>query len=161
VKLNELSNVECRNAAAGAAAGRAELHQMARGLSMAASLDPRHLAPWEHVSASVEVVALDDLLAELDVRRVELIKIDAEATEAQVLEGARRVLDRDRPHIICEVLSADSGTRLTEMLGPIGYRFYELGLDGPCEQPSLSLGRSSNYLCTTATLGDLRLARAA
>jgi FkbM family methyltransferase len=155
LRLNGLSNVECRNVAAGASAGRADLHHMSHGLSMAASLDPRHLARWEHVRTPVQVVALDDLLSELAVGRVDLMKIDAEATEGAVLEGARRILDRDRPHIICEVLSPESGTRLTEILEPLGYRFFELSLEGPRQRPTPSHGSSWNYLCTTSPLSEL------
>jgi FkbM family methyltransferase len=157
VRLNGLSNVECRNVAAGALPGRADLHHMSGAMSMAASLDPRHLAPWEHVSTSVAVVALDDLVTELEVARVDLMKIDAEATEAAVLEGAAQILNRNHPHIICEVLSAESGTRLTAILEPLGYRFYELCIEGPRERADLSLGRSWNYLCTTASLAELPL----
>jgi FkbM family methyltransferase len=157
VRLNGLSNVECRNVAAGAAPGRADLHHMAGGMSMAASLDPGHLAPWEHMTTAVSVVALDDLMVELGVDRVDLMKIDAEATEAEVLDGSRRILNRDHPDIICEVLSAESGARLTEILQPLGYRFFELCLDGPRERADLSLGRSWNYLCTTASRAELPL----
>jgi FkbM family methyltransferase len=159
VELNGLSNVECRNVAAGPAPAHADLHQMSGGLSMAASLDPRHLAPWPHVTTTVLVVALDDLLTELAVGHVELIKIDTEATEADVLLGARRTLARDRPHIVCEVLSSESGARLTELLEPLGYRFYELCVDGPRPRPTLSVGAYRNHLCTTSSLSDLPLLR--
>jgi FkbM family methyltransferase len=157
VALNGLSNVDCRNVAAGASPGRADLHQMPHGLSMAASLDPRHLAPWEHARTPVPVVALDDLLTELGAGRVELMKIDTEATEAAVLKGARRTLNRDRPHIICEVLNDDAGRELTAILAPLGYRFFELRPEGRRQRRSLSPGDSRNYLCTTAPLAELRL----
>lgn len=157
VNLNRLGNVECQNVAAGSARGHAELHHMAGGLSMAASLDPRHLAPWDHVSSTVPVVALDDLQAELQVGRVGLVKIDAEATEAEVLEGARGILDRDRPHIICEVLGGETGRRLTEILEPFGYHFFELCPYGLHQRPDLSPRDSENYLCTTSPLADLPL----
>lgn len=155
VRLNALSNVVCRNVAAGASAGSAELHHMSTGMSMAASLDPAHLASLEHVTTSVPVVRLDELLAELGVGRVDLIKIDVEATESEVLEGAREILDRDRPHIVCEVLSAESGTRLTEILRPLGYRFFELHLEGPRGHDTIVPGPSRNYLATTSLLADL------
>lgn len=157
VDLNMLRNVDCRNIAAGAAPGTGYLHHMAGAMSMAASLDPGHLAPWEHVTTAVAVIALDDLLDELGIERVDLMKIDAEATEVEVLSGARRILNRDQPHIICEVLSADSGIRLGELLAPLGYSFFELCREGPRPSPTLSPGHSRNYLCTTSSLTDLHL----
>lgn len=157
VSLNRLSNVECRNVAAGSVPGRAELHHMPGGMSMAASLDPRHLAPWDHMTTTVTVVPVDDLLAELEVGRVDLMKIDVEATEAEVLEGARRMLSRDHPHIICEVLGDATGKRLAEILEPLGYRFFELTIGGPRQRPELSSRDARNYLCTCLPLADLGL----
>lgn len=155
VGLNELSNVVCRNVAAGASAGAAELHHMSQGMSMAASLEPAHLAPWDHVTTSVPVVRLDQLLGELGVRRVELIKVDVEATEVDVLEGAREVLERDRPHIVCEVLSAGSGVRLSAMLRPLGYQYFELHAGGPVRRETIVPGPAGNYLLTTTPPADL------
>jgi FkbM family methyltransferase len=155
VSLNSLNNVVCRNVAAGASTGPAELHHMFRGMSMAASLEPAHLAPWEHTSTSVPVLRVDQLMRELGVRRVDLIKIDVESTEAEVLEGAGDVLHRDRPQIVCEVLSAESGTQLTEMLKPLGYQFFELRIDGPFRRDTIVPGRGGNYLFTTWPLTDL------
>lgn len=44
----------------------------------------------------------DDLLAELDVERIDLIKIDTDGCEAEVLEGLRATLRRDRPIVLLE-----------------------------------------------------------
>jgi FkbM family methyltransferase len=155
VSLNSAANVVCRNVAAGASAGSAELHHMSRGMSMAASLEPAHLAPWEHVTTSVPVVRLDQLLSELGLRHVDLIKLDVEATEVDVLEGAVQILQRDHPDIVCEVLSAENGARLGAVLEPLGYRFFELGRAGPCQRQKIMPSRAGNYLFTTAALPDL------
>lgn len=50
---------------------------------------------------TVEAVALDDLLDELP--PVRLVKIDVEGAEWLVLQGMRRLLERDRPHLVCEI----------------------------------------------------------
>ncbi len=155
VRLNALSNVICRNVAAGASSGSAELHHMGHGMSMAASLDPAHLAPWAHVTTTVPVVRLDRLLGELGVGHVDLIKVDVEATEVAVLEGAGEILARDHPHIICEVLSADSATRLTELLRPLGYHFFELHVDGARQHEAIVPAGGRNYLLSTARFSDL------
>jgi FkbM family methyltransferase len=45
---------------------------------------------------------LDDLVAEVALRRVDLVKIDVEGAELEVLEGARRVLSEFRPSLFVE-----------------------------------------------------------
>ena len=155
VSLNSAANVVCRNVAAGASAGPAELHHMSHGMSMAASLDPAHLAPWDHVTTSVPVVRLDQLLSELGLRHVDLIKLDVEAMEVGVLKGAVQILQRDHPDIVCEVLSAENGARLGAMLEPLGYRFFELRKSGPCHREKIMPSRAGNYLFTTAALSHL------
>lgn len=50
---------------------------------------------------TVDAVALDDLLDELPPTR--LVKIDVEGAEWLVLQGMRRLIERDRPHLLCEL----------------------------------------------------------
>lgn len=155
VRLNRLSNVECVNAAAGAEAGRAELYHLKEGLSSAASLERAHLEGCDGVtSTAVEVVSLDELLAERSVYRVDLIKLDTETTELQVLAGAEGILRRDHPHIICEVLQPGTARAMTRLLEPLGYRFYDLRRHGPQERSAIVPSSASdadygNYLFST------------
>ena len=51
----------------------------------------------------VPVTSIDDFVARLDVRRVDLIKIDIEGNEMHALRGARQLLERDRPSVIAEL----------------------------------------------------------
>lgn len=85
VELNGLENVEVVTAAVGARPGRARLN-----------LDSTAIAP--DGSESVEVIALDDRA-----ERPALLKIDVEGYEAEVLRGARRILDDVRPHLLLEL----------------------------------------------------------
>jgi FkbM family methyltransferase len=155
IGLNRLSNVDCVNAAAGAESGSAELYHLPGQLSSAASLERRHLMSCDGVtSTTVPVVVLDELLADRAVRRVDLIKLDTETTELQVLRGAAITLERDHPHIICEVLHPSLAEELTDLLKPLGYRFYDLRHAGPQErreivaadEPDADYG---NYLFST------------
>jgi hypothetical protein len=47
-------------------------------------------------------------VAEQHIENVGLLKIDEEAPDHTMLEGAKRILDRDRPYIVCEVLYTDT-----------------------------------------------------
>ncbi len=66
---------------------------------------------------------LDDYARTLDAP-VGLMKIDTEGVELSVLRGARELLKRDRPWVVCEVLGSDaSDTRaLDQILDEVGYR---------------------------------------
>lgn len=58
------------------------------------------------VTAEVPARTLDDIIAERDLARIDLIKIDVEGFERDVLLGARTTLARYRPRLIVEWHSA-------------------------------------------------------
>ena len=90
-----------------------------------------------NLTASVPLVALDDLPID---RPVRFIKMDVEGAEPQVLRGAVRLLERDRPVILSEVhptqlerASATSGDGLLALVQQLGYRAHHIdrGTLGP------------------------------
>jgi FkbM family methyltransferase len=158
VRANGLANVTCRNEAAGAVAGTARLHHRPTGYSPAASLNPSHISESAVATTDVPVVALDELLPDLGVASVDLIKVDTETTEPEVLAGARETLARHRPHIICEVLDGHRPgvcEELTALLQPLGYRFYELTVDGLREHSAVVPAKLHNYLFSPLALEDM------
>ncbi len=56
--------------------------------------------------------------------KIDLMKIDTEATEHLVLEGAKDVLKRDEPVIICEVLKGITEKFLYSLLSNTGYKYF-------------------------------------
>jgi FkbM family methyltransferase len=56
---------------------------------------------------------------------VSLMKIDVEGAESDVLLGAKYALTRDRPVILCEVLSDEAGLNVMRSL-PVGYQYYHI-----------------------------------
>lgn len=56
----------------------------------------------------VPTFKLDDVLMNLDIKRVSLIKIDVEGFELEVLRGMLKTLKTNRPIIICEILFRNS-----------------------------------------------------
>jgi FkbM family methyltransferase len=149
VLLNELSNVECVNAAAGDRAGRAEFFVAASGLPTSSSLSQDFMKAHAEVrSFGVPVVTLDTLVREHDLTNVDLIKIDTESTEAEVLRGAAALLARDQPAIVCEVLAGRAREdELDAVLRPLGYRYYLLTPNGPASRASIEGDpRWLNYL---------------
>ena len=121
-----------QRAAAGAASGTATLTFPAETLNTGGAYllreGTRPLAG--NLKKTVRAVALDDL----DIRRpVRLVKMDVEGAEPQVIQGAARLLQSDRPVILSELhpgqldraagMSADA---FLAQLRAVGYRAQDL-----------------------------------
>lgn len=141
VAENGVTNVELFECALGDEKGTARLfHQpeSAGGIPTSSGLAAEFFeSPYfvEHgVAPATEVAVrtIDEVARELNLVRVDLIKIDTETTEPAVLAGARGVLERDRPDLIFEVLPGHGTAAPVErLLAPLGYEFYLLGEQGP------------------------------
>lgn len=82
-------------------------------------------------------VRVQTLNAEMDqLPPVDLIKIDAQGAEGAILEGARRLLKRDKPLLIFELwphglrAAGTDGARLLDRLAGLGYHFHPLNAKG-------------------------------
>jgi FkbM family methyltransferase len=80
------------------------------------------------LSSLVEVVVLDDWLEAHPVGRVSVCKIDTEGAEARILKGMAKLLKRDRPAIVIEVIDEflaefdASSAEILRILADHGYR---------------------------------------
>ena len=101
---NCIDNVHVVPAALGAAAGDADLR-----LAQGAHSGHNTLGKFAHddVKAAnlerVTVKTLDTVAAELDLERIDFVKIDVEGAEASVIAGARSVLTLMRPVMLLEI----------------------------------------------------------
>jgi FkbM family methyltransferase len=82
------------------------------------------------------VITLDDYCREQGIDRVDFIRMDIEGAEQLALEGAREVIDRDRPHVLLEIhptmLPArfgGSAEAVVEFFRARGYRMFALNGD--------------------------------
>ena len=102
------------------------------GLSSRFFTHPFYVASGVVAGEDVRVVTLDDVAEAEKIDRVDLLKIDTESTEPSVLAGAMRLLARDLPDIIFEVLPGqDTAPDINRLLKPLGYTFYLLRDSGP------------------------------
>jgi hypothetical protein len=69
----------------------------------------------------INVEKLDSIISRLQVRRVDLIKIDVEGAELDVLRGSQRILKDYHPKIICECLSKKSEKEIRKLLKKFKY----------------------------------------
>jgi hypothetical protein len=107
-----------------------------------------------HDSLDVTVIPLDDLLPSIGRSRPVLIKIDAEGSEFDVLEGARRIIAASQPAIMVELnpWSASSAGRrprdLLDLLTELGYRWFATSqsFPAPVDVLQLDLSKQTNLL---------------
>ena len=137
--FNDLDNVTIEKRAVSSASGAVQFAEYpfspdddvawrpeASALFSAASIDAGRARTYE-----VAVTTLDEYFAagEFDVK---LVKIDVEGFETEVLRGAARLIERDRPAFCIDIhqrVDGQSGTTeesVRELLAPHGYRFEKL-----------------------------------
>lgn len=66
------------------------------------------------------MVRLDDL----DLRKIDFLKIDVEGFDLDVLSGARKLLDRDKPTLIFEGKVGENTTKAIELVQDLGFDCY-------------------------------------
>ncbi len=152
IGLNGLANVDCVISAVGRTNGAATFYHVDHPIPSSSSLSYQFMQHAPGLTSSqVRVVTMDDYLSVNPLGPVDLVKIDTESTEPDVLGGMARTLQRDHPHIMCEVLTEQAtGPQLQALLEPHGYRFYQLTASGPVQRERIEgHPRWRNYLFTT------------
>lgn len=107
----------------------------------------------------VESVSLDSYIAQHNISRVDLIKIDVEKHEPQVLEGFKLSLKKYKPVILIESLSDEIGKIIQDYVKDCGYLYFNIDEDGGVRQVSEIL-KSDYYnylLCDEKTAHKLSL----
>ena len=74
----------------------------------------------------VHLASLDDFVATHNLQSIDLIKMDTEATEHLVLDGARASINRFRPFIICEVLPGKVEMEIQQRIDSLEYAAYRI-----------------------------------
>jgi len=92
IKLNNLQNVTPINIALTDHEGSEKLYLSASGSGGHSLIIPENKNSY----TSVQVETLDKLLKELDIRKIDIMKIDTEGAEIPILKGAEKTL-RDNP----------------------------------------------------------------
>ncbi len=137
IALNGLHNVNAVNAAGGREDGTQLLSLSTTniGAHTIANRDGAQQIP-------VRVRSLDSFLAEREVRRVDVMKLDVEYREAEVLHGARRTLEANpRLTVLFEETAAIEVAESVRLLHSLGYGVQKVARNicvayGPGSDPS-------------------------
>ena len=86
----------------------------------------------------VQTETLDSYVARKHINKIDLIKIDTEASEHLVFTGGLRVLKSFRPIIFCEVIPHKIEAHIDEIFKGLSYAFYKAYPDGLVKFNSLT-----------------------
>lgn len=131
VRLNFCSNVHLQSIALGRARSTAELFVVDGRDDGCNSLRPPAGDIGTH-SVRVDIVPLDDFLAEAGIDRVDFVKLDVEGAERDVLLGASKMLAAIRPVILAEVQEVRTrpwgyrAREILEILSQQNYRWFQI-----------------------------------
>lgn len=123
----------------------------------------RDAGKGEHIQ--VRSVALDPWCSEKNVKRWDMMKLDAEGSELAVLRGARESLEKFHPAMIIEIngpLLKEAGIAPTEVAGFLeaaNYRLFALSLGQVVRWNAAMQGGISDTLCLPLPLVDQALDR--
>lgn len=139
IKMNELKNVSALNIAAWDKSAILPLYK-SKPDSKISSVG-LHGKGWSSIKRKISekivyVVAkpLDKIIKELNVFRVDWIKIDAEGSEYEVLRGSKKTIEYYNPKIIIESLIKQ--TEIIEFMQKLGYSFVPIAKNHIFFQPA-------------------------
>jgi FkbM family methyltransferase len=148
VLLNRLEGrVHCENIALSSTSGKATLF-LPKGESLDFETTGTLVeASWQATKADPQLLEVETLrFDEYEARhpmRVDLMKIDVEDFEADVLEGMREVVARDRPFIVCEILPrAHRNLRTSKLVEALNYQSYWITPVGYIKVPAFDCSRA-------------------
>lgn len=127
VALNDLSNIQIVEAAAGEASGEARFRQA--GASQMGRVDPTG-------GDAVAMVCIDDLVA-AGAPAPDVVKIDVEGHELAVLRGAARTLRAHRPTVFLATHGDEERSTCLALLAELGYEVAPLASTGPVSSDEL------------------------
>jgi FkbM family methyltransferase len=96
---------------------------------------------------------LDAFMIQRRPESLDLLKIDTEAGETKVIQGARATLRHQRPIILCEILAWNDHAELQHTLGALAYQFFHILPNGLFRRSSFApiQGKDTrNYLLVPA-----------
>lgn len=162
VTLNHLEErIRCEHLALSSHSGAATLYVPPGGgkdLESTATLSSNGWQVRQHAPpVEIEAITFDEYESRYPMR-VDLIKIDVEDFEADVLHGMERVVRRDRPFIVCEILPRNrehKNERTRQVIESLNYTAYWITPAGYIRVSRLDFERPfTNFLLSPVKVPD-------
>jgi FkbM family methyltransferase len=134
IAINNCFNAIAINAAISSESGTLQIPNPNYFLpSSFGSLELRQRAGNEFIGQEIDyanntVVVRKLTIDEVNLPRVDFIKLDIEGMEMEALEGAQETIERSKPILLMERIKAD-GTQLTQWLETRGYQVIQVGIN--------------------------------
>ena len=160
-KINDF-NIRCVRWAASDRDGKAIIFDQNSEHIYSVTVNQDLSLPGTHtVQREISTKRLDTYFAALplNTRPPQLLKIDVETHEPEVLLGMGNLLTAHRPDMLIEILNNDIAIRIENLVGRLGYLYFNLGEKGSIHrQEHLSKSDSYNFLvCKPETARKLGL----
>ncbi|MBM3228373.1 FkbM family methyltransferase, partial [Candidatus Pacearchaeota archaeon] len=126
IELNKLKNIIPFEYALGKKEERLDFYLDREGVGGGAHSLIKDNANITKNKIGVCVKKLDDILKELKIKRVDLIKIDVEGAEADVLKGTEKTLKKYHPKIIFEAWNKEYLEKCKKILDKFGYKIKQI-----------------------------------
>ncbi len=143
LEINGLKNLQINSSAISNFDGTIKLFLPQENLPISASTLEGFRDCSEEIT--VQAITIDSFVKQNNILKVDLLKIDTEATEHLVLEGARNVIKRDEPIIISEVLSGRTEQKLHSVLDNFGYKYYLISDYGLIKKEKIEGDKTYKY----------------
>ncbi len=133
IELNKVENIECFPIALGDSNEEQRFYAPPEGnLGMGSFVE--EFSSINRTSDSLVVKRADDYFQNLEIEKIDFIKLDVEGYEKNVLSGMPCVLDQYRPTVLfessLELKDSLDSMRKIEAVFPEGYTFYRFSHDG-------------------------------
>lgn len=152
LRLLAISNVTARNVAITDEPGVVRLAMAERAIGGSLHGFVHQSTATASDDLKVEGHTLDEEVARMGLRRIDLIKCDVEGGEAAVIRGARETLERHRPVLICEIDDrwsrryGRSRSQVIEQIRQSGYRTVCVTFRGGLVPADQYPGRGTNLI---------------
>jgi FkbM family methyltransferase len=147
LELNQSSNIHFIEKAVSNENGMATFYDVPAESQYSASLNEEMLKDInETISYPVEIIKLDEF-EELKDKKIDLIKLDVEMHEPEALEGMIKMIKRDKPSFLIEILTDEIADKIESIIGDLNYLYFSIDeINQPKKVDHLRKSEHYNFL---------------
>lgn len=159
VALNQM-NVHCRETALSNYDGEATIYDLPGEHIYSVTVNQDYNDPSQNsFPVQIKTERLDTIIDDIQLPRIDLMKIDVETHEAEVLEGMGKYLEIYQPTLLIELLNDEVANKVQKVIQEIPYLYFNIDeITGVSSAFELKKSTGFNYLiCTENVAKDLKL----